>query len=171
MTPNADYGGGDPRQLQLVAAPQTLLTKDDYYTPKAVFDALGLRFDLDVCAPPGGVPWVPAARYYTVEDDGLAQPWDGRVWMNPPYSQATPWVRRFIAHRHGVALVGHAKSAWHPALWAAADAIAAPFEYFDFVGGSVFCPVWFAAFGPECVEALGRVGHVMKPSPSGRSES
>lgn len=149
-----------PIQGQLIEAPQELLTKDDYYTPREVFDALRLTFDLDVCAPPGGVPWLPAARYFTKADDGLSQPWEGRVWMNPPYSQATAWVRRFIEHRHGVALVGHAKSAWHPLLWAEADACAYPFSYFDFVGGSIFMPVWFVAFGEECVEALHRVGVV-----------
>lgn len=149
-----------PIQQQLLAVGQEKAGKDDYYTPPQVFEALGLEFDLDVCAPPGGVRWVPARRYFTVEDDGLTQPWEGRVWMNPPYSQATPWVRRFIEHGHGVALVGHAKSAWHPELWAAADACAYPFAYFDFVGGSIFMPVWFAAFGEECVDALHRVGIV-----------
>lgn len=77
-------------QGKLLDAGQEQLTKDDYYTPKDVFDALGLEFDLDVSAPPGGVPWVPAKRYYTLEDDGLTQPWFGRVWMNPPYSNVTP---------------------------------------------------------------------------------
>lgn len=147
-------------QQQLIAVGQAQLTRDDYYTPKEVFDALDLTFDLDVCSPPGGVPWLPAKRYFTKEDDGLSQPWEGRVWMNPPYSQATPWVRRFIAHGHGIALVGHAKSKWHPDLWAAADACAMPFDYFDFVPRSIFVPVWFAAFGDECVEALHRVGVV-----------
>ena len=147
-------------QQQLISVPQANLTKDDYYTPKWVFDALGLRFDLDVCAPPDGVPWIPCDKYFTVADDGLSQPWVGRVWMNPPYSEATPWVRRFIEHGNGIALVGHAKSAWHPELWAKADGCAYPFDYFDFVGGSVFMPVWFAAFGEECVEALSRVGVV-----------
>lgn len=147
-------------QQQLMTIEMQGRERDERYTPATVFTALGLRFDLDVCAPRGGVPWIPADRIYTPEDDGLAQPWTGRVWMNPPYSDATPWVRRFIDHRHGIALVGHAKSAWHPALWAAADAVALPFTYFDFVGGSVFMPVWFAAFGPECVEALARVGTV-----------
>lgn len=149
-------------QPALFGVAQERLMKDDYYTPRDVFERLGLTFDLDVCAPPGGVPWVPARRFYTMEDDGLSQPWEGRVWMNPPYSNVTPWVHRFIEHRHGVALVSHAKSAWHPRLWADADAVAFPFRYFDFVGGSISLPVWFAAYGDECVEALGRVGFVRR---------
>lgn len=144
----------------LFGVAQSQLTHDDYYTPKHVFEALGLEFDLDVCAPPNGVPWIPAKRFFTKADDGLSQPWEGRVWMNPPYSEATVWVKRFIAHRHGIALVGHAKSAWHPKLWAEADACAVPFSFFDFVGGSIMLPVWFAAFGDECAEALSRVGVV-----------
>lgn len=152
----------EPIQQVLVRVGQQQQTADDYYTPKPIFDALALRFDLDVCAPPGGVPWVPADRYFTVEDDGLSQEWFGRIWMNPPYSQVTPWARRFMEHGHGIALISHAKSAWHPELWAAADAVAFPFRYFDFVGGSVPLPVWFAAYGEECVEALHRVGVVRK---------
>lgn len=71
------------------------VTSDDCYTPRWVFDAMGLEFDLDVAAPPGG-PWhVPAKRYYTAEDDGLASPWDGLVWCNPPYSNFWPWAERF----------------------------------------------------------------------------
>lgn len=71
------------------------VTSDDCYTPRWVFDAMGLRFDLDVAAPPGG-PWhVPAKRYYTAEDDGLVQPWDGLVWCNPPYSRFRPWAEKW----------------------------------------------------------------------------
>jgi hypothetical protein len=108
-------------QERLFPTLQERTTSDDYYTPRHVFDRLAIDFDLDVASPPGGIPWLPAARYFTMEDDGLSQPWEGRVWMNPPYSQTTPWVRRFIDHRHGIALVPHAKSAWHPLLWDAAD--------------------------------------------------
>lgn len=35
-----------------------------------------------------------AKRYYTRDDDGLAQPWTGRVWCNPPYSDCGAWVRK-----------------------------------------------------------------------------
>lgn len=148
------------QQNRLFPTPQEQLTKDDYYTPAFVFERMGLHFDIDVAAPPGGVPWIPADRYFTQEDDGLAQPWEGRVWMNPPYSAATAWVTKFIEHGHGVALIGHAKSAWHPLLWRAAEGCAVPDVYFNFVGGSIFMPVWFAAFGEECVEAIGRLGKV-----------
>ena len=78
----------------------------EWYTPRWVFDAIGERFDLDVCAPEGGVPWVPADRSYSVADDGLAQPWSGFVWCNPPYGQATPvWLQKMHAHHNGLAIV------------------------------------------------------------------
>jgi len=74
------------------------VTSDDCYTPRWVFDAMGLQFDLDVAAPPGG-PWhVPCKRYYTAEDDGLSQPWDGLVWCNPPYSGYAPWAWKWSTH-------------------------------------------------------------------------
>ncbi len=152
--------GDVPTQMSAFAVPQELLTKDDYYTPKHVFDALGLNFDLDVCAPPGGVPWLPAARYYTKAEDGLSMPWEGRVWMNPPYSNVTPWMRRFIEHGNGVCIVPHARARWHEELWDHADALAHPGRFYFAGNREIFMPVLFAAFGDECVEALHRVGIV-----------
>lgn len=33
--------------------------------------------------------------YFTLAQDGLAQPWNGhRVWCNPPYSNIRPWVEK-----------------------------------------------------------------------------
>jgi hypothetical protein len=154
---------GQPR---LFAAGQSATTSDDYYTPKWVFDALGLTFDLDVAAPPGGAPFVPADTYYTVEDDGLLQPWHGRVWMNPPFSKTEPWGDKFIAHRHGVALVPTSNGRWYTRLWAAADGFTIGPEQFEFVNGSghgIPRRICLAAFGDECVAALRNIGPVRVP--------
>jgi hypothetical protein len=153
-------------QPTLLSIPQAVTTSDDYYTPAWVFDRLGLIFDLDVCAPEGGVPWIPAARYFAMSDDGLSLGWTGRVWMNPPYSNVGPWWQRCAEHRNGVALFPLAKSCWLNEVWASADAIAIPEQggemHFYRPGQSkplrIWFPVMFAAFGDECVDALCRVG-------------
>ena len=88
---------------------------DDWYTPRDIFDALGLIFDLDPCSP-GPAHWVPAREIYTKEDDGLVQPWSGTVFMNPPFGRRNghvPWLRKFLAHGDGVAIVrAYTSSAW-----------------------------------------------------------
>lgn len=92
---------------------------NEWYTPPAVFEALGLTFDLDPCAPKGGVPWLPARAHYAIEDDGLHRPWFGRVWLNPPYGkEAGEWVIRLAGHGHGIALVFSRTDVrwWHAAV-------------------------------------------------------
>ena len=70
-------------------------TSDDAYTPEWVLDlakrALGGVIDLDPCADPERR--VPARRHFTLADDGLSEPWHGTVWLNPPYSDTTAWLR------------------------------------------------------------------------------
>ena len=77
---------------------------DERYTPRWVFDALGVMFDLDPAAPVGGAPNVPALTHYSVEDNGLVQSWQGLVWLNPPFSDMPPWVDRWIMHGNGLLL-------------------------------------------------------------------
>lgn len=80
---------------------------DDWYTPPEIFDALGLTFDLDPCSPGPG-HWVPARRVYTKDDDGLSKPWDGLVFMNPPFGGRNghvPWLVKFLDHGNGIAIV------------------------------------------------------------------
>lgn len=48
-------------------------------------------FDLDAAAASHNAK---APNYYTREDDGLAQPWFGNVWCNPPYSDCGAWVEK-----------------------------------------------------------------------------
>lgn len=86
----------------------------EWFTPHHVFEALGIEFDLDPAAPPGGVPWIPAQRYFTREEDGLVQPWSGHCWVNPPYGRDTArWLARLADHGDGIALVfARSDAAW-----------------------------------------------------------
>jgi site-specific DNA-methyltransferase (adenine-specific) len=59
----------------------------EWATPQDFFDLLDRRhgpFDLDPAATPENAK---CARYYTREQDGLSQPWTGRVFCNPPYGR------------------------------------------------------------------------------------
>ena len=78
--------------------------KDEWLTPPEIIKALG-SFELDPCSPINR-PWDTAAKHYTIEDNGLSLPWHGRVWMNPPYGDATEmWMQRLAEHGNGIALI------------------------------------------------------------------
>lgn len=67
---------------------------DEWATPPALFAQLAREFpfDLDACASRQNAK---CPRFYTVEDDGLSQPWRGVVWCNPPYgTQVARWVAK-----------------------------------------------------------------------------
>ena len=80
---------------------------NEWKTDQRVLDCLlpEFRVTLDVCAADNHV----ANRFYTVKDDGLAQPWDGSEydsgvghgidwnWWNCPYSgkgEQEKWARK-----------------------------------------------------------------------------
>lgn len=63
--------------------------KDDWGTPQDLFNTLNeeFNFTLDPCADNNNHK---CAKYYTIEQDGLAQSWAGEtVFCNPPYSRKT----------------------------------------------------------------------------------
>jgi phage N-6-adenine-methyltransferase len=67
---------------------------DLWYTPQDFFDKLNAEFgfELDVCDTAENAK---CARFYTKEDDGLEQPWEGVCWMNPPYGRVIgQWVKK-----------------------------------------------------------------------------
>ena len=140
-------------------------TSDDYYTPKWVFDALGLEFDTDPAQPIGGCSWIPVKQYFTVLDDGLAQEWKGRVWLNPPYSKPNDWIERFIDHGNGVCLVQFSRAKWFVRLWQMADGIVALPHNMKFQTPrdgekGIFMPVALFAMGADNVAALAKFGRV-----------
>jgi hypothetical protein len=79
----------------------------EWYTPRKIFKALGVDFDLDPCSPGQDiVPWIPAQIHYTYLDNGLETEWFGKVFMNPPYGMDTPkWMKKLSRYGNGIALV------------------------------------------------------------------
>ena len=133
--------------------------KDECYTPAWIFNTIGLRFDLDVCGPINDVTHVPADTRYTILDDGLRQPWHGRVWCNPPYSAPKLWVEKFIQHGNGIALLPLSLSYWSKAIWNAADAMTLTERQPKFLrpDGSeqgIRFPTFLFAIGDENAKAL-----------------
>lgn len=63
------------------------------------FNRLYGPFTLDVAAAPHNAK---CEKFFTREDDGLAQSWAGeRVWCNPPYSDIGAWVQKAWRERKG----------------------------------------------------------------------
>ena len=132
---------------------------DEHYTPKWVFDFLEVTFDLDVASPVEKIDHVPALKRYT--EDSLEKPWEGLIWMNPPYSNATPWINKFIDHGNGIALLHCSKSKWFNRIWSEADAVVAmpptfKFERPDGTFRSIAFQTFLFAKGLEAVEALNK---------------
>jgi len=95
-----------------------------WLTPPSLVEPLG-TFDLDPCGAPGHVL---AERTYLLEsgDDGLRDPWFGRVWLNPPYGkEAEPFLAKLADHNKGTALIfaRTETQTWHNIIWPKASAI------------------------------------------------
>ena len=77
----------------------------EWYTPQYIIEALGGKFDLDPCAP--FIEWHTANKCFTKEIDGLSKVWEGRVFLNPPYTNPIikHFVRRLADHGNGIALL------------------------------------------------------------------
>jgi hypothetical protein len=138
---------------------------DEWYTPKELFDQLDINFDLDVASPIDNNSRVPASRKYTIEDDGLVLPWEGRVWMNPPYSKPSPWVSKWLEHGNGLALLPMAKSRWfNDLMQTEAKFVLLPSTFkFDSPDGkklSLMMGSTLWALGDENIKAIAKLGKV-----------
>lgn len=75
----------------------------EYYTDKRIIDAarevMG-SIDLDPASSEAANKIVMATEYYTIEDDGLSQNWQGNVWLNHPFGRGrnASWINKLIQH-------------------------------------------------------------------------
>lgn len=99
-----------------------------WLTPPEIIAALGgpQAFDLDPCTIKDSP--IPTAReVYHLPTNGLAQPWRGRVWLNPPYTtdEVGRWLRRLADHGDGTALIfaRTETAAFHGQVWERASGL------------------------------------------------
>jgi len=64
--------------------------ENEWYTPPQFIESARLvmgSIDTDPASNPIANATVKATRFFTKDEDGLQQKWEGNVWMNPPYAQ------------------------------------------------------------------------------------
>jgi hypothetical protein len=143
---------------------KTIGASQNWITPKYILEALG-SFDLDPCAcfP---APWKCAQN--NLLENGLEWPWEGRVWLNPPFNryEVGKWIAKLAAHGNGIALL-HARTeaAWFEPCWEFASAILflADRLYFHYPSGeraeaNSGAPACLVAFGDANAFALSKSG-------------
>ena len=88
---------------------------DEWYTPKYVFNALDVIFDLDVAHPNINKNITPSNK--VICENSLEKVWNGFIWMNPPFGKRNgllPWLEKFFEHGNGIALTPDRTSApWY----------------------------------------------------------
>lgn len=110
---------------------------------------------------------MPCLKSFGKDDDGMAQEWEGTVWLNPPYGKETPrWLGKLAQHGDGIALVfSRTDPAWFQKAAAAADAVCFISGRVRFIdgrtmerGGSPGAGSALLAFGEKSAQALLRSG-------------
>ena len=92
-------------------------TNDEWETPQELFNGLNLEFDftLDPCCTEETAK---CERFYTIKENGLEQSWNNeRVFMNPPYSETTKWVKKAYLESLNNTLVVGLLPSWTDRKW------------------------------------------------------
>ena len=83
---------------------------EEWATPQDFFEQIDkeFHFNLDVCATAENAK---CDKYYTKEQDGLSQEWDGIIWCNPPYGRSIGmWVKKAYESKATVVLLVPART-------------------------------------------------------------
>ena len=157
-----------------LTVPPALLSHEstEHYTPQYILDAVIAcmgAIDLDPCSNSREIPNVPVAKHYTIQDNGLVQPWEGRVFINPPFGPGVEvWFSKLfqerLAGRTTEAIVVW-KSATETAAWKTLTRLSCrvcfPSARIRFVGpwgnesGATFSPaLFYVGEGPERFERV-----------------
>ena len=165
-----------------MTVPSALLSHEstEHYTPQYILDAVITcmgAIDTDPASNRWEIPHVPAERHYTAQDNGLVQPWEGRVFLNPPFGHDVErWFSKLYQERSAGRTTEEIvlwKSATETAAWKTLTAISClvcfPSTRIRFVGpsgddgpGPTFSPaLFYVGEGPERFErAFAGIGAV-----------
>lgn len=83
---------------------------EEWATPQDFFEQIDkeFHFNLDACATAENAK---CDKYYTKEQDGLSQEWNGIVWCNPPYGRSIGmWVKKAYESKATVVLLVPART-------------------------------------------------------------
>ena len=116
--------------------------ESEWYTPPRIIEAARAvmgTIDLDPASSQKAQETVGAETFFTAEDDGLSQPWAGRVFLNPPYDAKLvgPFVEKLLSEPvdEAIILVNNAtETKWGQALLERADVVCFPsgrIQYLD----------------------------------------
>jgi len=136
-----------------------LKPNDCLQTPPWVYESLGV-IDLDPCA---GENTVIGIDNFAIEYnlDGLALPWHGFTYCNPPFSQKEIWIERAFEHYNGILLLPERGSApWFGPLAERCGHYFVMGQKINFIGGpssnnlgSVLFPI-----GEEAIQRIRKSG-------------
>jgi hypothetical protein len=80
--------------------PRRKKARIEYYSPPEIVDAARAMYggviDLDPASCRAANEVVKATDFFSIRDNGLAQRWHGRVWINPPFPWK-PWVPKLLS--------------------------------------------------------------------------
>lgn len=93
--------------------PLTSSESNEWYTPgryaESVHSLLG-GVDVDPASSDQANETIGAETYYTIDDDGLAHDWPGRVFMNPPWGDEGPEFGRRLIQQYNAGITKAAVS-------------------------------------------------------------